>query len=564
MTIIKHFVTILLCISLGAQMTPAQSIQNKQQETQTTKPLTQDVLIIIQQEKVRFTAQKAVAEMQLQIIDQAGQIVYDSGAVTEPELTWALQQAGGEMVKSGLYAYTLSLKEAGAEAARVQRGHFIVDRARERDGQTDRLWITSQNESGVGTELTVARSEDVTIAGTSATSEQKSGLVGRDGEAGPRDSEVKLKNERPEGSVAIANGTAGRIAKFTSSTDLGNSVMTELNGKIGIGKTSPQNLLHVGPGNSSIVASRVNAVVASNTTDAGIAIAQSGGINVLLQASGSGGYIGTTSNHPLIFRSNDIDRLVVAENGNIGIGVMWAPTSRLEIVGQDGLGIIGYQPFLTLSDATANGTFRSRIQNVNGGLNFQTHDLTVLGGTAMYIQDDTHNVGIGTSQPQYKLDVNGITRTSLLLITGGADFAENFEVNVTPTSESITPKVEAGMVVSLDSSNPGQLILSTQAYDRRVAGIISGAGGVKPGMVMNQEGTMADGKHPVALSGRVYCWADASQVAIEVGDLLTTSSTPGHAMKAVDGVKAQGAIIGKAMTGLKEGKGLVLVLVTLQ
>jgi hypothetical protein len=35
-------------------------------------------------------------------------------------------------------------------------------------------------------------------------------------------------------------------------------------------------------------------------------------------------------------------------------------------------------------------------------------------------------------------------------------------------------------------------------------------------------------------------------------------------MKAGDAVKAQGAIIGKAMTGLKSGKGLVLVLVTLQ
>ena len=128
----------------------------------------------------------------------------------------------------------------------------------------------------------------------------------------------------------------------------------------------------------------------------------------------------------------------------------------------------------------------------------------------------------------------------------------------------MTAKVEAGMVVSIDPASPGKLALSTQAYDRRVAGIISGAGGVKPGMVMSQEGTLADGKHPVALSGRVYCWVDASQGAIEPGDLLTTSSTPGHAMKVADAAKAQGAIIGKAMTGLKEGKGLVLVLVTLQ
>jgi len=66
------------------------------------------------------------------------------------------------------------------------------------------------------------------------------------------------------------------------------------------------------------------------------------------------------------------------------------------------------------------------------------------------------------------------------------------------------------------------------------------------------------------LTGRVYCWADASNGPIEPGELLTTASTPGHAMKVTDHPSAQGAIIGKAMTALKEGKGLVLVLVTLQ
>jgi hypothetical protein len=46
--------------------------------------------------------------------------------------------------------------------------------------------------------------------------------------------------------------------------------------------------------------------------------------------------------------------------------------------------------------------------------------------------------------------------------------------------------------------------------------------------------------------------------------MLTTSSTPGHAMKVSDHARAAGAILGKAMTGLSEGKGMVLVLVTLQ
>src|SRR5262249_45485106 len=112
--------------------------------------------------------------------------------------------------------------------------------------------------------------------------------------------------------------------------------------------------------------------------------------------------------------------------------------------------------------------------------------------------------------------------------------------------------------------NPGQLTVSTKPYDRTVAGIVSGAGGINPGMLMGHHGTPADGKHPVALSGRVYCLADASTGAIKPGDLLTTSARPGHAMKVADPSRAQGAILGKAMSSLKKDQGLVLVLVTLQ
>jgi len=120
------------------------------------------------------------------------------------------------------------------------------------------------------------------------------------------------------------------------------------------------------------------------------------------------------------------------------------------------------------------------------------------------------------------------------------------------------------MVVSIDAEHPGQLILSRKSYDRTVAGVVSGAGGVKPGMLMGQAGTAADGQHPVALTGRVYCWADAEHSPIHPGDLLTTSDTPGHAMKVTDHTQAPGAIIGKAMTALERGQGLVLLLVTLQ
>jgi len=142
-----------------------------------------------------------------------------------------------------------------------------------------------------------------------------------------------------------------------------------------------------------------------------------------------------------------------------------------------------------------------------------------------------------------------------LQITGGADLAEPFDTT--------TPEAEPGMVMSIDPDRTGSLRIAGKAYDRAVAGIVSGANGIKPGVTMRQQDTPADGTLPIALTGRVYCWADASYGAIEPGDTLTTSNTPGHAMKATDFSRAQGATIGKAMSSLPEGRGLVLVLVNL-
>jgi hypothetical protein len=142
-----------------------------------------------------------------------------------------------------------------------------------------------------------------------------------------------------------------------------------------------------------------------------------------------------------------------------------------------------------------------------------------------------------------------------LTIRGGADIAEPFEM-----SDSDIPK---GSVVIIDDEYSGRLKLSTEPYDRRVAGIVSGANGINPGLSLRQEGKLDSGEN-VALSGRVYVRADCANGAIKPGDLLTTSSTPGHAMKVTDHPRAQGAILGKAMSALQEGKGMVLVLVTLQ
>jgi hypothetical protein len=135
-----------------------------------------------------------------------------------------------------------------------------------------------------------------------------------------------------------------------------------------------------------------------------------------------------------------------------------------------------------------------------------------------------------------------------------ADCAEDFDF-------SKSDEIEPGTVVVIETE--GKLVKSTTAYDKRVAGVVSGAGGYKPGIVFDKKDSEANRK-PVALMGKVYCKVDADSSPIEVGDMLTSSSIAGYAMKALDPFKAFGAVIGKALSPLNQGQGLIPILVTLQ
>lgn len=134
----------------------------------------------------------------------------------------------------------------------------------------------------------------------------------------------------------------------------------------------------------------------------------------------------------------------------------------------------------------------------------------------------------------------------------GADCAEFFEAD-DPAA------IEPGTVLVIGEN--GNLRACDLEYDRRVAGVASGAGSTKPAIVLDQGA--ADTGVPVALSGKVHCKAEADASPIEVGDLLTTSSTAGHAMKAGDARRYLGSILGKALAPLPEGRGLIPVLVAL-
>lgn len=135
-----------------------------------------------------------------------------------------------------------------------------------------------------------------------------------------------------------------------------------------------------------------------------------------------------------------------------------------------------------------------------------------------------------------------------------ADYAEDFTV----TNPDC---VEPGMVMVLNDI--GGVQVSQEAYDKRVAGVVSGAGGYKPAVILDHDETRLD-RRPLALMGKVYCMVDATDIPVGIGDLLTTSPVPGHAMKALDPLRAFGSVIGKALQPLTCGRDLIPILVRIQ
>jgi hypothetical protein len=152
---------------------------------------------------------------------------------------------------------------------------------------------------------------------------------------------------------------------------------------------------------------------------------------------------------------------------------------------------------------------------------------------------------------QFKIHLDGGEGDIKLL---GADCAEDFDV-------SEVEAAEPGTVMVIDQEVT--LKPSEQPYDKRVAGVVSGAGGLKPGIVLDKQ-EPNEGRLPVALVGKVACKVDARYSPIEVGDLLTTSPTAGYAMKAEDSRRAFGAVLGKALRALNEGTDTIPVMVALQ
>lgn len=324
----------------------------------------------------------------------------------------------------------------------------------------------------------------------------------------------------------------------------GDNVYSALPGNVGIGTTAPVRKLHIDCGNIEN-GLRIGWGSDYPTLYADLKHTMGGGL-VINSNAGGGSWA------DIQLQTNGTTRAYLTHNGLLGVGTS-TPDAQLEV----------HKP----ADSPAANAFRISTEVgsfVHSILFNGTHiNGSSVAGNNLHLNYDTNgnvslaygggNVGIGTSTPTAKLEVAGTAKVQILQITG-ADVAEKFPVR---------EKAEPGIVVAIDPDHAGELCIARGEYNRRVAGVISGAGNLPVGAVLGnlpgQEESL-----PLALSGRVWVQCDASGGPIEPGDLLTTSNTPGHAMKAADPLRSPGATIGKAMTSLREGRGLVLTLVSLQ
>jgi hypothetical protein len=373
-------------------------------------------------------------------------------------------------------------------------------------------------------------------------------------------------------------------------------IHVDASANLGVGTTTPEGNLHVLRGSAgSVVAYGNSPLVVENSTECILSLLAPSGVarGILfgdpLNNVNAGIFYNSALSNGMEFRTNgNQTRMCLTSQGRLGIGTL-GPVRALHL----GNAFLANSEGMIRLDSRSGTDSAARTWDIGvpetdsdtsgAGYSFVIDDVFTT-PTDFMIKFGSGNVGIGTVTPNEKLDVrggsiavsnaggqtkvklgidgvgNGVVTTDIMVLNGGSDIAEPYDI---APAGNIEPK--PGMVVSIDPDRVGKMRVSSEPYDRTVAGIVSGANGIKPGLTLVQKGTVADGEIPVASVGRVWCYADADAGgAIGAGDLLTTSKTPGHAMKVSDHASANGAILGKAMSRLPAGRGMVLVLVSLQ
>jgi hypothetical protein len=249
---------------------------------------------------------------------------------------------------------------------------------------------------------------------------------------------------------------------------------------------------------------------------------------------------------------SDDGRGVWGHSNKTGIGVLGEAIKAVAVMGrsQENAGVLG-EGATGVYGRNITGTGNGIIGDSDDGRGVWGHGKTGVG----VLGESAAGIGVRGKGGHLAAYFEGDVEVTGDLRLTNADCAEDFDMAATCT-------VEPGTVMVLDGD--GALHESTLAYDRRVAGVLSGGGTYRPAIVLDKQAHPSGRRQPLALIGKVFCKVDADLGAIAVGDLLTTSATPGHAMVATDPLRGFGTIVGKALRPLKEGRGLIPILIALQ
>lgn len=356
--------------------------------------------------------------------------------------------------------------------------------------------------------------------------------------------------------VTTSGGTSNAVPVYTGSSTLGNSPISISGNNVGIGTTTPQGSLQVVGTGSGVI------TLGESDPNSGKQIV----LGVTTSGNGSGMIQSVYQGHAYIPLS------VNPNGGNVGIGTL-TPASNLEIFTPTLDGIDTYSGLLMRSNNYGYLLEGGLKQNAGAVLKFSSNNNGTVDERVRL--DPNGNVGIGTTVPGARLEVNGgikltsgtggslsfsdntVQSTAWTGVLSGGDYAES--VNVSGNRNTYEP----GDVLVIDSVSEGNFLKSSTPYATTVTGIYS----TKPGVTGRRQHTPSEHMKeevPMAMTGIVPTKVNAENGPIKPGDLLVTSSKPGYAMKGTDRSQMLGAVIGKAIGHLDAGIGIIEVVVTLQ